>query len=182
MMRFWVVTVVVACSLPGAASTPNQDPLGKTKRFQIELVVRQGDPLGDREAESLDLKPDLRQEPGPARVLAEGKLTTREGTEISFRCNDNEEPKEERVDGAALKLGYGLHLVPTLTAEGKIRLKVTLEHTEVVTRTQDRLLVECGRNFFTRDLKTDEVCKLRWGRPRPGQQTWVELKVRLIKP
>src|SRR5262245_19084597 len=130
-MRYWLLTALVGGSLLGTVPSTGTEPRRQiVQQFLIDLKVRQGDPLGDREAEEINLgRP--RREPGPARILAESKLHALEGREASFRCHDSEEPKVERVDGASLKLGYQLRVVPARAARGDLRLKITMEHTEV---------------------------------------------------
>ncbi len=158
-----VLAVVAGLALLGTAGAA--DPAAGGRRFQIDLRLLQGDPLGSPEK-------------GTAEVL----------TQPSLHLVENEEGRaftgqRVKVDGKWLDVGRSFRAVAASAAGGKVRLRVTVEAAGVAfdpTTRQLAVRTEVERNTFTREAKPGETLRVRVGK-RGGKETWVELCVRELK-
>jgi hypothetical protein len=157
-MRCWCVAAIGCVLLLGAdRATRKAEPV-KPPQYQIKLSLRQGDPLGSREE-------------GTLKILAEPTLITMDGREATFVSGGQIYVENEFV-GAGLKVS-----VTPMQADQRIKLRLTLERTEVVEEREDTLLLQSSQARYIRVVEPGQVLKLRWGKSSVPQ-TWVELSAR----
>jgi hypothetical protein len=157
-MRKWPFVLVLVCLLLGSGVVSAGDAPAKARQFQIDLSVRQGDPLGSPEAGSLE-------------VLAERKLITSEKQAAKFV-----QGAEETIGDEVIRIGRTIRVTPERAEKGQIRLDVVMEKTDLLEESEDTAQWQTTQSRYTRWLKPGQVLKLRWGKVS-GQQTWVELTV-----
>ncbi len=146
------LTAVACLGLASAKGTP-EAPM----RFQINVSLRQGNPGGSREA-------------GTLKVLAEPVLVARDGQEVTDFSGG-----EVDLDGQIVEIGHRLRATPEAVDNG-IRLRLDLEHAELLESGDDTARLRTDRAFYTRTVTPGEVLTLGWG--KPSERTWVELSVR----
>jgi hypothetical protein len=142
----------------GAAATAR-----KGRQFQIDLRLLRGDPRGSPEQ-------------GTAEVLTRPTLQMLEKQEGRVFVG-----QEVRVAGAVLEVGNSFRAVAESAAGGKVRLRVTVEMSEVIENPATRMpaAVRTERATFTREVKPGEKLRVRLGK-RAGKETWVELRAREV--
>jgi hypothetical protein len=158
-----VLAGVVGLALLGTVGAA--DPAAKGRRFQIDLRLLQGDPLGSPEE-------------GTAEVL----------TQPSLHLVENQEGRvftgqRVKVDGKWLDVGRSFRAVAASAAGGKVRLRIRAQAAGVVedpTTRQQAVRTEVERTTFTREAKLGETLRVRVGK-RGKKETWVELRVRELK-
>jgi hypothetical protein len=153
-----VLAAVVGLAVlgPGRAA----DAGAEVRQFVIDFRLLQGDPLGSPEK-------------GTAQVL----------TQPSMRLLEMQEGRmfvgaRVKVDGKRLDVGYSFRAVAASAPGGKVRLRVTVEATDVVENPADRQPVVrtvVERTTFHREAKLGEMLRVRVGRRGP-KETWVELR------
>lgn len=136
------------------------EPGVKVPLFIIDLRLLQGDPLGSPEK-------------GTAEVLTQPSVHLLEMQEARTFTG-----QRVKVDGERVDVGNSFRVVAASAPGGKVRLRVTVESTDVVYNPADRQPVVrtvVERTTFTREAKLGETLRVRVGRRGP-KETWVELR------
>jgi hypothetical protein len=149
------VTLLVAVAATVTRGTEPPPP----RQIQIGCVLKQGDPLGSREE-------------GTLKVIGEPKLVTLENREASFLSGG-----EVMVAGELVPFGREIRFLPQRAEGGRVKLRVVLEHTEVVENRENSLRTQTSRSLHVRTVKFGEVLRLRWDNNASGPQTWAEVSV-----
>jgi hypothetical protein len=157
-----VLAAAVGLALLGTAGAAGPAP--KERQYQIDLRLLQGDPLGSPEK-------------GTAEVLTQPALQVAENQEGMVFIG-----QRVTADGKRLDAGCSFRVVAASAAGGKVRLRVTVEATEVVENPADRqpaVRTVVERTTFTREAKPGETLRVRVGQ-RGRKETWVELRGREV--
>lgn len=161
------VTFLLSGDLSGAK--PEQQPGNRQLMFKVRVL--EGDPLGSREA-------------GTIKVLTEPTVVTTENRPFSLVAG-GEVPFND-LEGSIQWIEKGLKMKgkPGIVEDGKVRLDLTLSHTVVEHRSDDRLQLSTTETRVISTVKLGEVSRFRVGKTdsKPDQQHWVEITPELISP
>jgi hypothetical protein len=122
--------------------------------------VCQGDPLG-------------RVEDGDVKVLGSISGATVPNSNVAFNIRQT---GVLEVEGGQIVSGYFMWTDFEPAADGKIRLRLTLEHTGVQEDSPKETVVCTSRKRHDRVIKDGETVRLRWGKSA-DRDTWLELTV-----
>jgi hypothetical protein len=163
-MKRWSFTVVVMALMVGGGSarTPEKPIPASPKKYQIDVSLLQGDPLGSREA-------------GTIEFLSRPTMLALEKQEACVAASQS-----VPVAGEPIDVGYRLRLVAEPAAEGKVRVRVSMELTTVAESRDDQGSVRVHRTIYVREVGLREALRLRVGE-RSKKETWLELKVQEVK-
>ncbi len=129
-----------------------------TEHVLIEILVVQGDPLGSR-AE------------GTQKYVCQPKLTTMSGRAAYFRSG-GEKAVVENGETKTIHIGTGVELLPTVQADGKVKLEMTARNTSF--DNGERVMVE---RRDTRTVEYGTTFKKRLLAEAPDKQLWVEVTI-----
>jgi hypothetical protein len=158
-MRSWMAVAVLLAvapeSLPAAAPRPRQ--------YQIDLVIKSGDPSGSVQA-------------GTQKLLASPRLITLEKQPANFISGG-----QVLVRGEFEDFGLIVRCVVEPGLGRRINMKVVLERIEVVQQRGERVTLQTSKVTHDLTFSRGEAIKLRFSR---GNQpyTWVEVSVREVVP
>jgi hypothetical protein len=158
-----VLAAGVGLALLGTAGAAG--PAAKERQFWIDLRLLQGDRHGSPEKRTAEVltRPALQVAENQEGMVFTGQRVT--------------------VDGKRLDVGNSFRVTAASAAGGKVRLRVTVEATEVVENPADRQQVVrpvVERTTFTREAKPGETLRVRVGQ-RGKKETWVELRTREVQ-
>jgi hypothetical protein len=162
-MRHGRWLIVVALGLVSVSATVSTGGPPKKQKYEIDLVMFEGDPLGS-------------QAEGTLKIVAEPHQVTLDKRESSFHSGG-----VEKIDGDEVRTGLTAKITPERSENGTIQLKVILKYTELLLSTEDHVLLQTNQARYFRTVKPGEVLRLRLSLPSERQQ-WVELTVKEFKP
>lgn len=152
-----VALLIAGGSLAAADPASVRTPRGYT----IEAKACQGDPLGT-------------VEDGDVKVLGSLSGGTVPKSGVWFRLVQS---KVLEVDGEQVVAGYSMRTDFEPATDGRIRLRLTLEHTGVQEDGPQETVVRTSYRRHDRVIKEGETVRLRWGKSA-DRDTWLELTVR----
>jgi hypothetical protein len=162
-MRWFIATLAFCVALGGGipSSAENATPARPSKGFDFEAKVCQGDPLGT-------------VEDGEVKVLGSSSGSSVPNSKHgAFRLHYN----VKEVEDEQVILGYLMRVKFESAGNGKIRLRLTLEHTGLQEDSQQETIVRTSYKRYDRVVKDGETVRLRFGKSA-DRDTWLELRVR----
>jgi hypothetical protein len=132
------------------------DAPANPKQFQIELLLQ-------------------RDGRGTSEVLSRPRVRTIEKQEACVLVGQTLTVAGEPVD-----VGCSFRLLPESTASGKVRLRVDVEVSEVVSNGTKQPEVRVVRRVAVREVKLGGTLKLRVDK-QSKKETWLELRVQEVK-
>jgi hypothetical protein len=161
-----LIGAFAALFLLGVANvTARADEPRQPLLHQINVSLQSGDPLGSREAGTIELHAQ------PAIVTVDGQtatFVTGDGIEVSgntmcVNCDNNSKC-------------FLLRVTPARQQDGSIQLRVEMIQKKVVDRDRQDVSFQINQSRYTRMVQLDEVVRLRVGKIGDSE-TWVELSV-----
>src|SRR5262249_55180467 len=131
------------------------DQPAKEKKFLFNLLLSRGDPLGSREA-------------GTIEDLSRPTMTANEKQQSWTWI-----VQQVMVAGKSVDVGPKMEVFAESTPSGKIRVRVAVEVTEVLENGETQSSIHTERSLHVREVKAGELVRLRVGK-RSKQQTWLE--------
>jgi hypothetical protein len=160
-MRWFIATLAVSVTLIGGipSSAENATPARPCKGFDFEAKVCQGDPLGT-------------VQDGDVKVLGSLSGASVPNSNGAFRLYyDVKEVEREQVI-----LGYLMRVNFESAGNGKIRLRLTLEHTGLQEDRPQETVICTSYRRHDRVVKDGETVRLHFGKSA-DRDTWLELRV-----
>jgi hypothetical protein len=164
-MRRCIGLVFVAAMIVGTHAAAAEDNPPPPKLLQFTVRIFEGDPLGSPKAGTLTL-------------LADARLTTLENRSASVATGG-----EILVRDVAkpVEIGLRLDLNPRVVKDGKVCVDLTMSHTAVGEKTNDRTQFHTHTTRTITTIKLGEVVKVRWSDGGADKKSWAELSVDKIQ-
>ena len=165
---FWLAVVALCLVSATATVSTRAAPAPKETKLEIDVKVLAGDPLGSREA-------------GTIQCLSQPQMwltDKQEGTASSGQ--------RVKVNGEEVLVGTTVKITPVTGKDangkdGSIQLKCFFEYSQVVSCFGDELVLQATQGSCTRGVKAGEIMRFQLGKCSEGQM-WVELTVREVEP
>lgn len=161
-MTIRVVACAAAAWLTLVGPAAADDPAPKPRVFYFDLALKRGDPLGH-------------PRDGTVEILTRPQVMTAEKQEARVLIGQS-----FFVGGDYLDVGSTIAILPEATAAGKLRLRLTVELSELVASGDDHATVRADRYLCVREVAAGELVRIRLG-PRVKTETWLELTAREVK-
>jgi hypothetical protein len=134
---------------------------GRAATYRLRAELRQGDPLGS-------------VQDGDVKVLRKFSGTSADAAPGAWRVHQT---GLLSAGGEQVVLGYLMRAAFEPAADGKVRVRLTLEHTDLQEGGPNEGVVRTSYKKYDRVIRDGETLRLRWGKT-VAQGTWLELTVR----